>query len=316
MGQVNTMNERKFTTEFGINFFCTHLTLLQQDHLTTQIIPNLNNSSIYFICTRPKITIDMKSIRQTKNYLSGYFIIHKIDSKDKYPFSMSFPENFKIELICVYPYTEYKLFVNDQVFSEGLVSNQATSINNAIQNKVPLEVIYIGQSFPHDGRTIKDRLLNHSTLQKIYAENHKETPDNDIYIMIATFEDILIGAIDGKAKVETTEKQNDNHTKVVIENASEEKRQRSNIIEAALIKYFRPKYNLKFVDNFPNKKHNSYKSYYELDINRIFFEINTEIINAKIKSDIVAPEWIHIADFPLDNEFRKNDLFHFMGLSE
>lgn len=310
------MNKRKFTTEFGINFVCTHLTLLQQDHLATQIIPNLKNSSIYFICSRPKITIDMKNIKQTENSLSGNFIVHRGDNQYSYPFSMSFPENFKVKLICDYPYTEYKLFVNDHIFSEGLVSNQATLINDDIQNEVPLEVIYIGQSFPHNGRTIKDRLLNHSTLQKIYAENNKETPDNDIYIIIATFEDVILGAIDGKSKVETTEKQNDDHTIMVLEKASEEEQQRTNIIEAALIKYFRPKYNLKFIDKFPDKKHNSYKSYYELDINRVLFEINTEVIKAKIKSAIVAPEWTHFADFPLENKSKKNDLLHFMGLSE
>ena len=49
-----------------------------------------------------------------------------------------------------------------------------------------------------------------------------------------------------------------------------------NIMEAALINYFKPEYNVNFVENFPNENHKGYKQYFELDYNSLCVEIDLE----------------------------------------
>ncbi len=53
--------------------------------------------------------------------------------------------------------------------------------------------------------------------------------------------------------------------------------QRIKLTEAALINYFRPRYNIEYKENFPNIKHSSYDECYKLDINAVSIEINTEL---------------------------------------
>jgi hypothetical protein len=49
-----------------------------------------------------------------------------------------------------------------------------------------------------------------------------------------------------------------------------------NISEAAIINFFKPLYNEKFIDNFPLDSHQSYKQYYDLDYNALTVEIDME----------------------------------------
>lgn len=49
-----------------------------------------------------------------------------------------------------------------------------------------------------------------------------------------------------------------------------------NVTEAALINYFKPKYNKDFIENFPDPQHVGYRQYYDLDYNCITIELDLE----------------------------------------
>ena len=72
-----------------------------------------------------------------------------------------------------------------------------------------------------------------------------------------------------------TEEESDKHMHDVLSNLPQLD-QVINITEAALINYFKPEYNINFVENFPNENHKGYKQYFDLDYNALCVEIDLE----------------------------------------
>lgn len=52
------------------------------------------------------------------------------------------------------------------------------------------------------------------------------------------------------------------------------------IVEAAMINYFKPEYNVNFVENFPDKNHKGYRQYFDLDYNMLTIEIDLSFDDA------------------------------------
>ena len=89
-------------------------------------------------------------------------------------------------------------------------------------------------------------------------------------------------SFDGRSKeYMKTEEESDKHMKQVCCNLPEED-QVINITEAALINYFKPEYNINFVDNFPNENHKGYRQYYDLDYNSLLVELDLEFDHAPL----------------------------------
>jgi hypothetical protein len=66
------------------------------------------------------------------------------------------------------------------------------------------------------------------------------------------------------------------------------------LTEAGLIRYFQPKYNVIYKDNFPSDKHKILASCYNLDFSGLVVEINTEELRFCLFSDKVSPKEHHI----------------------
>lgn len=139
------------------------------------------------------------------------------------------------------------------------------------------KVLYIGQAFGKDGkRTAFNRLSAHSTLQKILTDCQAKYADKHIYLMLMEFTPQLMSVFDGISKKYTmTEEESDKHMHDVLCNLPRLD-QVINITEAALINYFKPEYNVNFVENFPNENHKGYKQYFDLDYNSLCVEIDLE----------------------------------------
>ncbi|HSH52245.1 MAG TPA: hypothetical protein VK982_11040 [Bacteroidales bacterium] len=89
-------------------------------------------------------------------------------------------------------------------------------------------------------------------------------------------------SFDGLTKKYSVSKAKDiDHMKRVLSNLPEEQ-QVINITEAALINYFKPIYNINFVENFPDVKHRGYKQYFDLDYNCLVVEIDLEFDNSPV----------------------------------
>ena len=51
---------------------------------------------------------------------------------------------------------------------------------------------------------------------------------------------------------------------------------KSSVFQDNQLIYFKPEYNVNFVENFPNENHKGYKQYFELDYNSLCVEIDLE----------------------------------------
>lgn len=71
-------------------------------------------------------------------------------------------------------------------------------------------------------------------------------------------------------------------------------RQKINFTEAALIKYFQPKYNIEFKDSFPSAKHKSYSECYKLDVRALTIELDTSDMIRKIYTDTTGRKERHL----------------------
>lgn len=200
----------------------------------------------------------------------------------------------KVELDISFPPTKMNVRIKDEEFLKKhpeiahseldiMAQDLFQCVAENFLDRQEFEVLYIGQAYGKDGsRTAFERLETHSTLQKILTKYRSENPGKHIYILLLEFQKQLSMSFDGISKQYTkTEEESDKHMEEVCCNLPEDN-QVINITEAALINYFKPEYNVNFVDNFPNENHKGYKQYFDLDYNSLTVELDMEFDHAPI----------------------------------
>ncbi|MFC4872095.1 hypothetical protein [Negadavirga shengliensis] len=313
---------KRLPTEFAINMNLEKMMILQQSELQFvnqfNYFDEYNPCHLYFICKRPRLTINPNKFQVTNEYLSLTFVVQKKNEFEE--FELKFENNFStedIQLVSDYPHNIFKLTTNGETLVDAKVSPFLQSFPRYYINGdfLDLEVLYIGQSFGVEGaRTAPDRLKNHSTLQGIYSEAIINNPDSEIWLALASFNQITITMMDGKTKFTKKELDEDDERRPKVfdklnwEGINEQ--QKINFTEAALIKYFQPKYNIIYKDSFPNPAHKTYSECYDLDINAVCIELQTsEMINCYMYSDVVEKAPWHMHEFLLNSTEERKSMF-------
>ena len=89
---------------------------------------------------------------------------------------------------------------------------------------------------------------------------------------------------------------------------------------AALINYFKPEYNVNFVENFPNENHKGYKQYFDLDYNALTVELDLEFDNAPSIQLYTATNRINgsfdFIQYRLFNDNERNDMYEIFKKDE
>lgn len=302
---------RKFISEFGLHVCTSYSWLLQQGQLN-QLGELPDDPHIYIVGRRPRISIDPGSVTIGPDVISGRFFTHVRDEKIEIPFRARNELNrTDLTVKSEYPYTEVAFVASD---GEQLLFAKSAMLlglcGPVYWKHLDLEVLYVGQSYGEGGsRTAVQRLQSHSTLQGIYAEALRQSPDQEIWLILLCFERYMLASFDGITKnYQTTEEEDDQHRHDVIYNPVSEQ-QEVNFTEAALIKYFRPEYNIKYKDTFPSPGHSTYEQCYAIDLNMLAVEVQTEDLMLQLWSNAVPPQWVHIAKFPLHNEHERRAMF-------
>ena len=289
--------------------------LLQQEYLY-QIDEAGIDPHIYVIGRRPRIMLNPESVKVQQDRVSGEFMKQLKDHLVSIPFDA--PNRLgthSVRLKCEYPYTEFA-FLDDN--GEPILHGKSAILLGTLGTKywehLDLEVLYVGQAYGKEGsRTSADRLKQHETLQGIYAEAIRRSPDQEVWIVVSEFEPLLLGSIDGRAKeFATTTEDDDEHIKTVTSTQITEQ-QMINFTEAALIKYFQPPYNKIFKDTFPNPAHSTYSECYDIDLNMVCVELQTEELRLRLWSEAVQPDWIHFCSFPLHSREERQYMFEIEG---
>lgn len=315
------MATRKHPTEFGIIMGLTHTMVLQQDELKRVAEFDYFDSNhpchIYLICRRPRISIDPENFLVNSEKLEVSF---KIQVKDKFrKLRIDIPNGFgttDIKLITEYPYNSFQLLIEGELSGEFKSALFLQHSENQPSGYLDLEVLYIGQSYGVEGaRTAPDRLQSHSTLQGIYSAASTKNPDYEIWLVLTSFEQLLMTSMYGAAGVDEEVWSKDGEhikkvTKAVLDDGLKEQ-QVINFTEAALIRYFQPPYNIEYKESFPNPAHVTYSECYELDINSICIEMDTEDINCRLFSATVPIKWVHMHRFFLHSKADRKCMFDF-----
>jgi hypothetical protein len=302
---------RKFISEFGLHVCSDMTVLLQQDQLSG--LTGLPSSPhIYIVGRRPRISFDPRSIQIGEEEITGVAIKHLQDERLEIPFvAANELGRTDLSVHSEYPFTEIAFKTPEgEVISNGKTALLLASFNPKHWEHLDLEVLYVGQSYGNDGdRNAIARLQSHSTLQGIYSEAIRTSPDQEIWLILLSFERYFIASFDGITKsYQTTSEEDDVHREHVIQNQITEQ-QEVNFTEAALIKYFRPPFNVKYKETFPSPGHSTYEQCYNVDLNAVSVEVQTEEIMLRLWSAAVEPKLVHIATFPLHNEEERRYMF-------
>ncbi|MBW4622183.1 MAG: hypothetical protein KME17_22870 [Cyanosarcina radialis HA8281-LM2] len=316
---------RKYFSEFGINMLARRFWLLQEDslsHLNEYDEFNEDPPHIYMIVRQPRVSLEPESFLIDGQFMRAKFKVQTKNDFRKGEFMLTLPSAVpKLHLKCDYPYTEFSLYdefgVEFGKYKVALLLAKLNCLYADLSELISLDVLYVGQSYGVKGsRTAATRLKNHSTLQNIYFESIKRSPDRDIWLLFISFNQVKFITMDPKQQIyETSLKQDYKHIKRVM-NTDISEQQKINFTEAALIRYFQPEYNKIFKKSFPNSAHQTYSECYELDINSIIVELQTQDIGYMIKSDRVPPQWGHLAIFNIHSSEERKSMFELAGLIE
>jgi len=267
---------RKYFTEFGLNVSTAYKTIIPVEHLDE--VDDGHDYHIYFILSAPKIFVRPESILTECEGIS--LQIYKIiGGKQSELQDIKFAlcdgiDHRKLKIECMYPFTSIEI----QTDTGEKIPVDAQVIMNYVNpgREWIFDVLYIGQAYGKQGnRHAQDRLKSHSTLQKILTDCNVKYPDRRIYILLLEVAPILNSVMDGINKGTVSDEEENRHFSNIFENPLKME-QIINITEAALINYFKPEYNINFVDNFPDSAHKGYSQYYDLDYNSISVELDLE----------------------------------------
>lgn len=287
------MKKRKYLSEFGLNVFTSYKSIIPIENL--KFFKDRRNYHIYSILSSPKVRYIKDSFKATQKGISFTLERQIKDSIEKIEIQQAifneYLDHTKLNLKCDYPYNNLEIEINDNSWlsilggspkNNKILLNAHDALGIFVSEIVcAFEVLYIGQAFGRDGERIAtDRLKSHSTLQRILTDYFSMHPDKQLHISLFEFTPQIHASFDGLTRKYTaTDKEERDHFNDVMDNPLKYK-QIINITEAAMINYFKPSYNINFVDNFPDIGHKGYSQYYDLDYNSLVVEIDLEFDTA------------------------------------
>lgn len=312
-------------TEFAINSFASMMTVLQPDdfnHIPPGTFSDQRPCHVYLIGSRPRIGVVKESLRANDRDISLAFKIWQQDTFTEVTLTLpnEFHEKGPYSIVSKYPFTTFTL----KSGTSGLTTKSALILTNVRPKNIDpklidLQVLYIGQSYGADGsRMAPERLAKHETLQAVYGEASRDYPDREIWVMLFSFEQLGIVQFDGVSGFSTKEFESDKgraekflHT---IWDGGITERQFINFTEAAMIRYFQPKYNNNFKYNFPNPAHSSYSECYGLDVNSVNVELGTfSAVRERLYSDTIVSKNTHFGTFALHNSNDRKGMFDYFA---
>lgn len=280
---------RKYGVEAGLGTYVSYKTLVPIEHFNSICRFDKHPYHLYAILASDEFYFDKDKIKQTNDGI--VFVVFTEDENgrreyktQKYRWLYGFDLS-KVKIDLLYPYKTMTLTKTDESSLQEDSADTFTftaedifqSCAHEFVDKIEYEILYIGQAYGADGRrTAIERLSSHSTLQKILSEANLNYPTKHIFILLMEISETLNLLFDGKAKkYMVNEETTNDHLKKVICDLPKEK-QVINITEAALINYFKPIYNERLVNNFPNPSSKSYRQYFDLDYNALTVEVDME----------------------------------------
>ncbi len=189
------MEQKILNPEFVLNVYLDKLMIVQPSDLEHINAHNYFDADspcqLYFICKRPKITVDPDSFDAAFDKLELTFEIHYPAETKKFDFVFENPFYTKsLTLESEPPHSSFTIKRLDEPVitvktSAFLQSFPQEAINAGF---LDLEILFIGQTLGVDGADVKPKKLkDHLTLQTAYDTAVKNNPDSEICVLLASF---------------------------------------------------------------------------------------------------------------------------------
>lgn len=317
------MNKFRNYIEYGIVMNMTKISICQQDDLSNPILKEEFTEEfpchIYFIVSRPRIAIVPEKC-EFNDLIKLVFQVQKgFNFEEKIIFLKPHEESTNYRIESEFPHSKFYIFNGDQEILYAKSALYYAMHTREYAEEFNSELLYIGQSYGKNGeRDSTSRLKNHSTLQKIYSEAIQNNPDKEIWLNLLSFTRELHTSFDG---INKSNRRHENELENVSEITSKflknelSEREIINFTEAALIKYFKPKYNFMFKDIFPSIDHKSYQECIEMDVNSVSFQLDTECLKTKLFTKNIKPDFSNMGSFTIKSKENRKNLFDIIDTS-
>lgn len=309
-----------FMTEFAVNLISSRYLLTAASQLMSdgEIPANelevSKNCHIYMVVTRPAVHFDPSDFTYANGVISGSLVYRNNDGEQRDQFSSPFPlMDGAIRLdLSPYPYNEIRTYDSEGRIVRWMPANAISVYQTQLSYEHAfrkLKVLYVGQSYAGGHSTAFDRLRKHDTLQKILATSAYESPSSEILVLTVEYPPPrIISMMNGMDKsLIRGERDEKRFTKAL--DADFSKKLQISLVEAALIRYFQPKYNTVYKKKFPSRDLKVLQECYQYDFSSLAVEFDTSELRMVTYSDVVAPSDHHIANFMLTDDAARTQFF-------
>lgn len=295
-----------------VNMIGKYFCLLQPEDLEHFV----DNSAVppvqvYMITRRPRITLDPASIKVNAELITGNFLVNRGKDTELHSFTiLNQLGTSDIRIESPAPHNMFYIYdENNELLTMGKTANLVPLCKEPLEELLDLEVMYVGQTLGMEGaQTNLKKIEDIKTLQAVCSDIELKTPDQDIWLLLWHFEQMSETAA-VNPEFMSQEEESVFLKKMLGENISAQ--QAENFTEAALIKFFQPEYNNTSKYNLENKAAETYPKCYNVDVNLVVVELNTEEISCRLWSSQVEPEIMHYIDFALNSPKESKNFFTF-----
>jgi hypothetical protein len=314
-----SLSTRKYLTEFALNIYSSEPVMLSPADLdnlaneSEEAKSQLKNSNVYLILKRPRISFIPDTLTIKDREVIGDLAVQLEDKTMTFPFRLDgkLPEEITSAVSLKYPYTKLTLQNhNGEISATYPIAFLIRNLQTELKGLDDLEVVYAGQAFGAAGeRSAIERLSSHSTLQKIQADISANEPYMEVFLALYSFDfHRFLLSMDGSTSVRIDGDADQQHYQQALQ--SDFKRSmRISLAEAALIRYFEPKYNKIYKTGFPHKRHKILEKLFEFDFAGLVVEASVEDHGIRLYSQKRQPNFHHIMKFDLHDKTVRRSFF-------
>jgi hypothetical protein len=311
-------SEENFMTEFAVNLISDRYLLtsasqlMSEGEMLSDELEASKNCHIYMVVTRPAVHFDPSDFTFAEGVISGSLVYRNDDGEQRHHFSSPFQlmdGAIRLEL-SPYPYNEIRTYDSEGRIVRLMPANAVSVYQTQLSYEHAfrkLKVLYVGQSYAGGHSSAFDRLRKHDTLQKILATTAYESPSNEILVLAVEYlPPRIISTMNGMDKSLIRDERDEKRFTKALD-ADFSKKLQISLVEAALIRYFQPKYNKVYKKKFPSRDLKVLQQCYQYDFSSLAVEFDTsELVTY---SDVVAPNDHHIANFMLTDDSSRMQFF-------
>ncbi|MHA3841892.1 hypothetical protein ACX0GZ_11800 [Sphingomonas aestuarii] len=176
------------------------------------------------------------------------------------------------------------------------------------ENPILFDVQYIGQAYGEDGsRNALDRLTKHETLQRIALTAPPENQRLEVVLIEVQPNTRMMTIFNPWAAERDKDGSRMDAALDSLFNTTEA--QQVSLYEAALIRYFQPKYNKTFKNSFPSTNLKILQQCYDKDMAGVIAEFCFDELPFYLRSDSVKERHYHIAAFNIHGREERDVFF-------